>query len=132
MSHDSRAFPIGGLLGIPGGANAASKIADLIAEFSVKGARIVATRDYHPHDHVSFVGQSTKSVFPPHCVQGSEGSKFYAPIKTALETARMKSSNAMKQVRPHDVICCLLRNSQRIAKYAMANMIIHRSPFSVL
>ena len=88
------ALPLGGRLKVPGGANAASKIVELIGEFAVKGAKIIATRDYHPHDHVSFLGCSAKG-FPPHCIQGSEGSKFYAPIKSALELARSKSENPL-------------------------------------
>ena len=91
----TRALPLGGRFAVTGGANAAAKIVDLIGEFAVKGARIIATRDYHPHDHVSFLGCGPDSVFPPHCIQGSEGSKFYAPIKTALELARSKSENPL-------------------------------------
>ena len=90
----TRALPLGGRLATTGGANAAAKIVELIGEFAVKGAKIIATRDYHPHDHVSFLG-SSPTGFPPHCIQGSEGSKFYAPIKTALELARSKSENPM-------------------------------------
>ena len=102
VHHRTRTFLIGGRFGVPGGANAAGKIADLIMEFSAKGARIVATRDYHPHDHISFLGNGPKSVFPPHCIEGSEGSKYYPPIKTALEMARRKSSNPLEQVRSEE------------------------------
>ena len=91
----TRALPLGGRLATTGGANAAAKIVELIGEFAVKGAKIIATRDYHPHDHVSFLGCSPTG-FPPHCIQGSEGSKFYAPIKTALELARSKSETSSK------------------------------------
>jgi nicotinamidase/pyrazinamidase len=37
--------------------------------------RIDATQDWHPTNHCSFLGQS-KNLYPPHCIQGTEGSKF--------------------------------------------------------
>ena len=46
------------------------------------GATVVATRDYHPFDHVSFTTQG--GPFPAHCVQGTKGSKLVPPIATAL------------------------------------------------
>ena len=88
----------GGKFGVPGGANAGAHIVDLIAEFSSKGACVIATRDYHPFDHASFQGRSKGAWFPPHCIQGSIGSMFYPPIKAALQLARGKSSNPHKQV----------------------------------
>lgn len=44
-----------------------------------------ATRDYHPHDHASFVTQG--GPFPAHCVQGSKGSMFRPVIAKALSAA---------------------------------------------
>jgi nicotinamidase-related amidase len=62
----------------------------LIALAAEKGAQIICTRDYHPHDHLSFMDQG--GPFPSHCVMGHEGSFFFPPIKTALEAARKKGA----------------------------------------
>lgn len=35
---------------------------------------IIATRDWHPPDHCSFIPQG--GPWPPHCVAGTEGAKF--------------------------------------------------------
>jgi hypothetical protein len=42
---------------------------------------VVATRDYHPIDHVSFV---PKGPFPAHCIQGTPGACFLKPIAKAM------------------------------------------------
>jgi len=50
---------------------------------------VVATKDYHPHDHCSFIGCCPeewpgKPNYPPHCVQGHVGANFYQPIAVTL------------------------------------------------
>jgi nicotinamidase-related amidase len=42
-------------------------IAEMISFFSDRGATVVATRDYHPCDHASFLSEG--GPFPSHCVQ---------------------------------------------------------------
>ncbi len=44
-----------------------------------QGARIVATRDWHPPDHASF--HAGGGPWPQHCVQGSEGAAFHADLE---------------------------------------------------
>ena len=39
-----------------------------------RGLPVFATRDWHPPDHCSFVGQG--GPWPPHCVAGSAGARF--------------------------------------------------------
>lgn len=39
------------------------------------GGTIIATRDYHPIDHVSFSTEG--GPFPPHCIEGSEGAEVF-------------------------------------------------------
>jgi nicotinamidase-related amidase len=78
--------PDGGRLGVPEGAGAAATIVDLTKRAAAAGALIVATRDYHPKNHCSFNTQS--GPFPPHCVQGSKGSKFCEPIEKVLNKVR--------------------------------------------
>lgn len=42
------------------------------------GTPVVATRDWHPPDHVSFEAQG--GPWPPHCVAGTEGAAFHPAL----------------------------------------------------
>ena len=44
---------------------------------------VIVTQDAHPKNHCSFVEQG--GVFPPHCVQGTEGMKVYPNLNSVLE-----------------------------------------------
>ena len=46
---------------------------------------VIITQDAHPKDHCSFVENG--GVFPPHCVQGTEGMDVYPALKKALESS---------------------------------------------
>ena len=50
---------------------------------------IIVTQDAHPTNHCSFVEQG--GVFPPHCVQGTEGMNVYPALQEVL-TALMPNS----------------------------------------
>ena len=82
----SAANPDGGRFGAPEGDHIVLPIVQLIEHFAHAGAMVAATRDYHPHDHVSFISHG--GPFPSHCVQGTPGSKFLPPIAEALAKAR--------------------------------------------
>ena len=43
---------------------------------------VIVTQDAHPKDHCSFVENG--GVFPPHCVQGTEGMNVYPALQEAL------------------------------------------------
>lgn len=43
---------------------------------------IIVTQDAHPENHCSFVKEG--GVFPPHCVQGTDGMKVYPALQEAL------------------------------------------------
>jgi nicotinamidase-related amidase len=73
------------------GASAAADIVDLITKASAAKALIVATRDYHPKNHCSF--NTNKGPFPPHCIQGSEGSKLFYVIEQALTKAKEQGAD---------------------------------------
>ncbi len=51
----------------------------LIAAARRAGATIVASRDWHPPDHVSFKDQG--GTWPPHCVQESTGAAFHPDLQ---------------------------------------------------
>ena len=45
---------------------------------------IIVTQDAHPTNHCSFVEQG--GVFPPHCVQGTEGMNVYPALQDVLSS----------------------------------------------
>ena len=68
-----------------GGDDIVDSIVAMVQAASDAGAMIIASRDYHPHDHCSFAHAG--GHFPSHCVQGTSGSKFLPEIARALEGA---------------------------------------------
>jgi len=52
---------------------------------------IVVTQDFHPTNHCSFVEQG--GVFPPHCVQGTEGMEVYPALQEVLNAITPNISN---------------------------------------
>ena len=60
---------------------------DYLAKALDKGAWknyswIIVTQDTHPKDHCSFVEQG--GIFPPHCVQGTDGMNVYPVLQDVL------------------------------------------------
>jgi nicotinamidase/pyrazinamidase len=71
---------------LPGGALAVKDadqiipvINDYIRIFIEAGAKVIASRDWHPKNHVSFTGQG--GTWPAHCVQETDGAKFSSRLK---------------------------------------------------
>ncbi|MEM3185555.1 MAG: nicotinamidase [Conexivisphaerales archaeon] len=52
--------------------------------FSSKGAKIIATRDWHPENHISF--RSRGGLWPPHCIQNTKGAQFHPLLRLAKNT----------------------------------------------
>ena len=85
-------FMPGGSLEVPDG----DKIVPVINKIQHKFDLVVAAQDWHPKDHVSFasnhMGKSTfdeieihgkpQTLWPDHCVQGTEGAKFHSDLET--------------------------------------------------
>jgi hypothetical protein len=74
----------------------------LIHAFSKAGAKIIASKDYHPDGHVSFMEQG--GPFPAHCVQGSPGSQAptrqlitisSAQVSFCLVSSRIRTSSGL-------------------------------------
>jgi nicotinamidase/pyrazinamidase len=74
-----------GALGVTGG----NKIIDLINQLQDQFELIVASKDWHPKNHISFASTHQKQVFdvvtvdgepqvlwPPHCIQDTHGAEF--------------------------------------------------------
>jgi nicotinamidase/pyrazinamidase len=70
-------FLPGGSLAVPKGDLILPVLKLYIAAFVKAGLRVVATRDWHPPDHCSFLQQG--GPWPPHCVRGSVGASL-APM----------------------------------------------------
>lgn len=72
-----------GSLAVAKGPEAMDELAKVFdAGLGQKYAQIIVTQDFHPANHCSFVEQG--GVFPPHCVQGTEGMNVYPALQDAL------------------------------------------------
>ena len=82
-------FTPGGALAVPEGDKIAGPIGELIDSFDL----VVATRDWHPPEHGSFTGVEVDpaswkgtdppSIWPVHCVQGTEGAELHPSLDRA-------------------------------------------------
>lgn len=77
--------PYGGRAAVAEGEAVVEPVTELIEAFSRRGALIVATRAFHPADHISFYEQG--GPLPSHCVQTTPGSCFYPAVAEALHLA---------------------------------------------
>lgn len=69
-----RDFLPGGSLAVPDGDAVVPVLNEYLRRFESAGLPTIATRDWHPSDHCSFVAQG--GTWPPHCVQDSPGAQF--------------------------------------------------------
>jgi nicotinamidase/pyrazinamidase len=70
-------FP-GGALAVPGGEQVVPVLNRWIEHARRAGAVIVASRDWHPADHMSFAAQG--GPWPVHCVRESPGAAFHPDL----------------------------------------------------
>ncbi len=71
-------FMPGGALPVPEGDKIIPVLNEYIKLFESKGLPVFFTRDWHPENHISFKGHG--GVWPPHCVQNTEGAKFHEEL----------------------------------------------------
>jgi nicotinamidase/pyrazinamidase len=64
---------------VPGGAQVIAPLNACIAAFRKAGLVVVATRDWHPPNHLSFREQG--GPWPAHCVAGTPGAAFATGLK---------------------------------------------------
>lgn len=81
-------FCPGGALPVPEGDQVIPVLNQYVGRFKKAGAKIYATRDWHPSNHKSF--KAYGGVWPPHCIQGSEGAEFH-PDLVLLKVAKVIS-----------------------------------------
>jgi nicotinamidase/pyrazinamidase len=77
-------FCPGGALPVPEGDQVIPVLNDYIKIFKKANAKIFATRDWHPPNHVSFEAQG--GPWPPHCIQNTEGARFHPDLKLPSDT----------------------------------------------
>ncbi len=84
-------FMPGGSLAVPNGDKIVPIINDIIPRFDV----VITSRDWHPANHKCFTtenpgknvldvvgtGKDRMIIWPPHCVQNSDGAKFHPDLK---------------------------------------------------
>lgn len=77
-------FLPGGALPIANGDEIIPVINEYIKHFEDAKSPIIASRDWHPPNHISFKAQG--GPWPPHCVQGTEGAMFSPNLKLPKST----------------------------------------------
>ncbi|MFG6177008.1 nicotinamidase [Halomonas sp. THAF12] len=83
-------FCEGGALAVAGGNALVAGINAEIAGARAAGALVVASRDWHPLDHVSFAHRG--GPWPVHCVQDTPGAAFHPDLD--LDDATLRVSKA--------------------------------------
>lgn len=74
-----RDFLPGGSLAVPDGDAVVPVLNEYLCRFNSAGLPTIATRDWHPADHCSFVARG--GTWPAHCVQDSPGAQFAEALR---------------------------------------------------
>ncbi len=77
-------FLPGGSLSIENADEIIPVINDYIRRFRDAKAHVLASRDWHPSNHISFKAQG--GPWPPHCIQETAGAKFSPELKLPPHT----------------------------------------------
>lgn len=88
-------FLFGGALPIEGGDEIIPVLNDYIQRFKTSKANILASRDWHPQNHVSFNTQG--GSWPPHCIQETGGAKFSPDLKLPEHTVVISKATDPKR-----------------------------------
>ncbi|MFB3888751.1 MAG: nicotinamidase [Candidatus Bathyarchaeia archaeon] len=72
-------FLPGGALPVAEGDLLVPVINDYVRIFEKAKSKVIASRDWHPANHMSFTAQG--GPWPSHCVQDSDGAKFHPDLK---------------------------------------------------
>jgi nicotinamidase/pyrazinamidase len=77
-------FVPGGALAVPKGHEVVPVANRLIDQFTRAGDLVVATQDWHPPNHSSFISRNPAGgIWPDHCVQNTSGAEFVAGLNVA-------------------------------------------------
>jgi len=89
-------FP-GGALPVPDGDAILPVVNTLLAACHVRQIPVIASRDWHPPDHASFITQG--GPWPPHCIRGTGGADLHPdldlpPVLTLVNKATAPDRDA--------------------------------------
>jgi nicotinamidase/pyrazinamidase len=79
-----KCFCPGGAVPVPEGDKIVPILNKYIEKFNMIGAKIYATRDWHPPNHSSF--KAYDGIWDPHCVQETEGAEFHSDLRLPEDT----------------------------------------------
>jgi nicotinamidase/pyrazinamidase len=68
-----------GALPVPDGEQVIPVLNEYAQRFNKSGAQVLASRDWHPKNHMSFKAQG--GLWPPHCVQNTKGAQLHRDLK---------------------------------------------------
>ena len=71
-------FCLGGKLAVPEGDQIVPVLNEYIEKFKAANLPVFATRDWHPEQTIHF--NTGGGVWPPHCIQGTEGAEFHPDL----------------------------------------------------
>lgn len=77
-------FCPGGALPVADGDAVVPVLNRWIAAARQGGAKVYASRDWHPTNHLSFAARG--GLWPPHCVQNSRGAAFHPDLELPADT----------------------------------------------
>lgn len=77
-------FCPGGALPVADGDTVVPVLNRWIAAARQGGAKVYASRDWHPTNHLSFAARG--GLWPPHCVQNSRGAAFHPDLELPADT----------------------------------------------
>jgi len=86
-------FCPGGLLALESGDSVIPPLNKWSRHAESQGARIIATRDWHPEGHISFKEQG--GPWPVHCVQGTKGAEFHPGLYLPQSTTVINKGEAI-------------------------------------
>jgi len=88
-------FVPGGALAVPKGDEVVPVANRWIERFTRDGDLVIATQDWHPPNHSSFISQNPKEgIWPDHCVQNTHGAEFVSELSVrALQTVVRKGTD---------------------------------------
>jgi nicotinamidase/pyrazinamidase len=88
-------FVPGGTLAVPKGQEIVPVANRWIDQFVRNNELIVATQDWHPPNHSSFISQNPSGgIWPDHCVQNTRGAEFVAELNVdAIQTVVRKGTD---------------------------------------
>lgn len=85
-------FCRGGALAVPESDQIFATVNAWIERAEDNGWLVIASRDWHPVDHISFVGRG--GPWPEHCVQDTPGARFHTDMQLPDNAVRVSKGTA--------------------------------------